>query len=536
MITRILLLLSLGLALAWLGARLLGGAGGTAEGERTAALVRFGPYQSGMSLRQAFESLPARAGRTELTLLQDNTEAWVARWRMLEDTRETLDVSYFILREDLFGAAFLGALLELAHRGVRVRLLFDAQGTVMSFTSPRGNDWLDTLANHENIEIKIFRPLLNRYAEALLTINPVALVASEHDKIMVADRRVGMIGGRNISAEYFADPRDMDKAFEDLDVILQGEATSEFLIAAFETQYRREAAVPIRPERLDITSYAEELHLAYLAMDAWLKDYRLAPAAAGRIAELGLTWLEDLARYPRLRGAYDAPRPAADADAETRLLDSRTRLERDDDAIGEAITRLLRSAREEVLIVSPYLVLSENAVAVLAEAGARGVAITVLTNSPLSSDNAMSQAFFLEQWPELLARVPGLRIFVVDRPGTLHSKVAVFDGRVTLVGTYNLDPISMQVNSEIMAAVWSAEFARQAAALPRAQLAAGPPLTYEYRIERDAQGRPVRGDDGAPVVAFGPADHSAPEQWPKIQVYWNMLRTAEKLTGFSPIF
>src|SRR5690606_34280136 len=158
---------------------------------------------------------------------------------------------------------------------------------------------------------------------------------------------------------------------------------------------------------------------------------------------------------------------------------------------GEGMTRLLQSAREEVLIVSPYLVLSKEAVAELAEAGARGVAITVLTNSPLSSDNALSQAFFLEQWPELLARVPGLRIYVVDRPGTLHPVVAVFDRRVTLVGTYNLDPISMQVNSEIMAAVWSEEFARQAAALPRAQIERGPPLTYEYRIERDARGRPV---------------------------------------------
>lgn len=536
MVRKIALVLVFGLVAVWASAYVLHGADGEREREAARALAPFGPYRPGMSVRQAFESLPAAAGRTRLTLLVHNPEAWVARWRMLEDARESLDVAYFILREDLFGAAFLGALLEKADRGVHIRLLLDAQGTVMSFTSPRGNDWLDTLANHPNVDVKLFRPLLNRYAEALLTVNPVALIASEHDKIIVADHRVGMIGGRNISAEYFADPRDMKGAFEDMDVILEGRATSDYLTQAFETQYWREAAAPVRPERVDITSYAERLRLAYRAMDAWLKDRPLARAAAARIEELKLPWRDDLARYPRLRGAYHAPPAAPDANAETRLLDSRTRLERGGDAIGEGMARLARSARDSILIVTPYLVLSDDAVRVLADAGSRGVAITVLTNSPLSSDNALSQAFFLEQWPELLARVPELRIFVVDRAGTLHSKLAVFDDQVTLIGTYNLDPISMQVNSEIMAAVWSRTFAREAGALPRAQLAAGPPLTYEYRIERDDAGRPVRDDDGAPVVAFGPADHSDPAQWRKIRVYWSMLRAVEKLTGFSPIF
>ena len=64
----------------------------------------------------------------------------------------------------------------------------------------------------------------------------------------------------------------------------------------------------------------------------------------------------------------------------------------------------------------------------LAEAAGRGVRITILTNSPLSSDNAMSQAVFLEQWPELLARLPGARLFVTGDRHNLHGKLAVFDG------------------------------------------------------------------------------------------------------------
>src|SRR5690606_13385560 len=110
-VTRILLLLTLGFALAWVGGRLFGGSSGAGDGERAPALAVFGPYKEEMCLRGAFASLTAAAGPTALALLQDNPDAWVARWRMLERTRESLDVSYFILREDLFGAAFLGALL-----------------------------------------------------------------------------------------------------------------------------------------------------------------------------------------------------------------------------------------------------------------------------------------------------------------------------------------------------------------------------------------------------------------------------------------
>lgn len=92
----------------------------------------------------------------------------------------------------------------------------------------------------------------------------------------------------------------------------------------------------------------------------------------------------------------------------------------------------------------------------LEEAARCGVAITIVTNSPVSSDNALSQAFFLEQWPELLARMPTMRLFVAGR-ANLHTKAVTFDGQIGMVGTCNLDPLSMAFNSEVMAAMWSRE-------------------------------------------------------------------------------
>lgn len=520
-----------GVMAAWLAGRLL--IERSVARPADLAPTHFGRYSPEMDLRAGFESLPA--GETAaLTLLSNNTDAWIARWRLLARTRHTLDISYFILRQDIFGAAFLGHLLKKSGDGVAIRLLLDAQGTTMS-SNIRGNDYLDTIANARNIELKLYRPLLNRYVEALVKLNPAAAMASEHDKIIVADGARGMIGGRNISAEYFAHPEDDPHAFRDMDVVLEGHGMAQGLTRAFEVEYASDHARSIRPEAVDIADAAPDLLLAYYLMDAWLHDKPPAPAVLDEIAKRKLPWRDEIEKYPLLRGRIAKPEARA-LRAETRLLDSHARLHASADAIAEGLARLTRSARTRILIVSPYLVLSETAVKVLEDAGRRGVDIDVLTNSPISSDNALSQAFFLEQWPELLARVPRLQIFVVGEKRTLHSKLMIFDGQAAVIGTYNLDPVSMGVNSELMAAVWSEAFARQAALQPSRLIAAGAPKVYEYRIQRDANGEAVRDTNGKPIVAFGPNDHSPPEEWKQVQVYWKMLRAAEHLPGFSPIF
>jgi phosphatidylserine/phosphatidylglycerophosphate/cardiolipin synthase-like enzyme len=499
-------------------------------------LTDFGPYRAGMTLRETFQSFPSAGEKqTRLTLFPNNVDAWAMRWHLLAQARQTIDISYFILREDVFGAAFLGHLLQKANEGVKIRVMLDSQGTTMSFTSPTGSDWLDTLAGTRGIEVKLYRPIVSRYLEAIATANPVAAFASEHDKILVCDRKRGMIGGRNISTEYFANPKDFPKAFQDTDVALDGEQVARGLTDAFLVQFESAGAHKLDREKINLADYTGDLLLAYRAMDAWLKGQTPDPELAARIKTADLSWIEELKHFPRSRGSgRHVPEP--DANAETRLLDSNTRMNAHADNIGEALMRLVHSSRKNILLVSPYLVLSDDAIHALEQAGQRGVRITLLTNSPISSDNAISQAFFQEQWPHLLARVPNLRLYVTGAARTLHSKLMVFDNQVALVGTYNLDPVSMGVNSEIMAAVWSARFADDVAALPRTQLARGAPTVYEYRIRRDRAGRAVLDKDGDPIVAFGPRDQASPEQWRKTQVVWGLLRAANKVPGMPALF
>lgn len=490
------------------------------------------PAPEGTTLRDVFETLPLEGGPdSRIVLLEENAEAWGARWRLLAEARERLDISYFILKRDIYGFSFLGHLLHKAREGVRIRILLDALGTKLS-RDIRGNDYLDTLAGHENVAVKMYRPWIFRFADAFLTLNPVALVACDHDKILIADGRTAVTGGRNIGKEYFADPGDDPKAFRDVDVVFRGREIGDSLSHVFDVEFESGEARPVSPDTVDVVDTGEDLLLAYHAMDAWLRGRPVPDGIRRAIRGKGVSWLDDLEKSPHLRGAL-AGKPNGPIDAEVRLVDSRTRFLESGDPISVSLLRLVGSANRDIIIQTPYLVLPRELVSAFEKASARGVRITVLTNSPLSSDNAPSQAFFLEQWPDLLARVPTLRLFVAGDRHNLHSKVGAIDGRLGLIGTYNLDPFSMAINGEVISAVWSERFVRMLRANMQRLIAGGPPVVYEYRIARDGQGRPERDGEGKVVVAFGPRDHSTPEQWKDVRRYWNLLRIAKMLPGVS---
>lgn len=490
------------------------------------------PPSASKTLREVFERLPAEGvADSRIQLLDENQASWAARWRMLAEAREKLEISYFILDDDIFGVSFLGHLLQKAREGVQIRILLDAIGTTLS-REISGNDYLDALAASGNVTVKMYRPYFYRYRDAFLTLNPLSILVCEHDKIIVADGKRALIGGRNIAQEYMAHQLDYARSFRDADVVLTALRTGTALEAVFDAGFKSAESLEVEREVVDIKDSAADLLLAYRAMDAWLRGRPVPKETARAIRDKGLSWLDDLDKLPRLRGAL-GKRYSADITAEVRLLDSRPRLMKSDDAISKSLAKLARVARKEIFIEVPYLILSRHAVSVFEQAAAQGVAITILTNSPVSSDNAMSQAFFLEQWPKVLERVPTLRLFVAGDAHNIHAKAATIDNQLALIGTYNLDPLSMSFNGELMAAIWSSEFAAQLVKKPRQLIAEGPPLVYEYRIARDGQGRAVRDKNGNIIVAFGPENHVRPGEWKEIQFYRKLVRVAAKLPGTS---
>jgi phosphatidylserine/phosphatidylglycerophosphate/cardiolipin synthase-like enzyme len=467
-------------------------------------------------LAAAFDRLPKDGGQAGLRTLSSNVDAWAARWTLLSQARRTIDVVYFGVENDTYGLAFLGHLLHKAEQGVKVRLVIDARGS-----AGLPPDYLEALVRTGNAQVRIYNNMLPALGRALLSVNPAAAIASTHDKILVVDGQRSLTGGRNIGHHYFADVSDDPAAWIDCDLLIDGEPTARALTAVFE---RELAAARDGGEVLGRSAFrTDELQRRYRAMDAWLRDAPVASADAHFV-------IDHSALRGHLRG-----QSLATATADVRVLNKSSMVDEEDNSIMQAIFDVAMAAEDEIFLQTPYFVLHQRGLELLTALHGRGVKVNIITNSPMSSDSAISQALFVEQWPELMAAAPNLRLFVVKTPERLmHAKRAVIDDKVVFIGTYNLDPLSRAVNSEVAAVAWSEDAARATRDEMRALIASDE--VVEYRIKRGEGGRPLRFLAGHPragrvQVAYGPRDHTAPARMDELWVLAGALRGAEPFAG-----
>lgn len=265
----------------------------------------------------------------------------------------------------------------------------------------------------------------------------------------------------------------------------------------------------------------------------------LTPAPIGEVRSQIAGSVRELALYPSLRGVPPPEGPWFDVDA--RVLDSRTRPHRQEaDAANQQILSFVRAARERVVLLNPYVVLTKTGFDELKALCARKVEVTIFTNSPSSSDSSFTQALFLRMWPEILAGCSTARIFVWSLWQPLHGKVAVIDDDITLVGSYNVDYVSAYLNGEIGLVMRSVAFADHMRAVIEDEIARGEPLVLEYRIERDAQGEAVRhppghANAGQPVELYGPRDHVPAYTLLRLRALQNALDAAGAAIFIEPL-
>jgi putative cardiolipin synthase len=517
------------------------------------------------STRDAFVHLHGDAGRSGVVTLADNATAWAARWQLVTQATRRIDLGTFIYDDDVFGRALLGALLARAQAGVRVRLLVDGRGSLALATPWFGRDDLSALvsAGRGRVDVHVFNPPWNHALVALLSLDATAVSAGSHNKLLVVDD-TAIVGGRNVSAHSFLTLAEDRGAVDDADVVLDGRAAVEAVDEIFARDFIAGRRDDVGTALSGGDRRADELLLLSFAMDGWLRQrappgdndvdnnvdndvdvvvdrlLRDALLRLGRSTDVTTNAttnarvreaVRQLVGYRSIRGTLPLPPlPRVDAPAKIVSTPSRPRSPDDDDAT-DALLRAIAGARHSIVFETPSFILHPSLLLALQAAGARGVDITVLTNGPRSSDSRFSQALFIDSWPELLARVPRLRIFAARMPQMQHGKRAVFDDALSFTGTFNLDPFSTQMNSETIVAVWSPALASSI----RAALAARLPQMDEYRIARHPDGRARRHPAGHEhagdvVVVFGPRDQVGASEIARIE------RVKAFLLGVRPLF
>jgi len=398
-------------------------------------------------------------------LLIDGIEALAARVLMAKRAERSIDAQYYLITNDLIGYGFIGVLLEAADRGVRVRLLVDDIQTT-------GYDaGMAALDSHPNFEVRIFNPFAVRSSRGAANITQFSRVNRRmHNKSFTADNQVTLIGGRNIAAEYFAFRDDVN--FGDVDVVAIGEVTRD-VSRMFDSYWNHYAAAPVpafakMPEdpaaalealrgRID-TAVGELKNTPYLeAFDDSMAKFVASDASA-------YTW----APYELV---YDSPDKSDKDKAETAA------------SIITPLAEAVKAAEKEVIIISPYFVPRQGGIEFLSGLSERGVDVTVITNSLAATNHAIVHSGYVPSRRPLLEN--GVRIFEVrpdasisgvERGGmsenrggagaaiaTLHTKAFIVDRERIFIGSFNWDPRSAFINTELGVIIDSPEIAGFAA-------------------------------------------------------------------------
>jgi putative cardiolipin synthase len=401
-----------------------------------------------------------RNGESAHWLLDANQLALTARVALADEAAVSLDLQYFIWQSDATGHLLADRVLHAADRGVRVRILMDDFGV-----AGKGADVLK-LDAHPNVEVRVFNPWSrrgSRFATATeFLTRAYELNRRMHNKTYIADGRFAVLGGRNIGDRYFGVYEPFVQ--NDLDVMVAGPAARE-VAATFDAYWNSEHSYRIasfvrdeRPHRpLDETR--AELHATIETRAAALAPFTLEPGDWS-------PYLEELvATFVPARASLLWESPEIWNEARPRLYDS--------------FVELVASARKEVLISSPYFIPDARFRRLLRELVARGVRVVVVTNSLATNNHVVAHTGY-RRWRrdvlaagvelyELRSDAEALSLYVTPPASSgrlgLHTKAVIVDGERAFVGSPNVDPRSMVLNTEIGLVGDGVELARRVGAL-----------------------------------------------------------------------
>jgi cardiolipin synthase C len=437
-------------------------------------------HQNSRLGRELEPQLAAHPSQSGFRLLSNGPDALATRLALIDGAEQTLDAQYFLLEDDAVGDLVLDRMLAAAGRGVRVRILIDDWYQV-------GQDRrLAAIGAHPNVEVRIFNPAGRPRWSALTRplhylFGPRRVIKRMHNKAMIVDNTVAIVGGRNIADGYFTVSDDHN--FGDLDLLAAGPIAGQVSVA-FDEFWNDRLAIPVE-------AFVPRQETARHSLDAREipKEFRgTAPSSPytsyppgyepGRmlaVDRLALVWAQGEVVYDRpgkVLGRIDRNPPAS---------------------VVFKLKEVLDGAGSEALMISPYLVPGESGMEYCRHLRDRGVVVKVLTNSLASTDEVAPHAAYEKYRADLLRC--GVQLYELrpdperrDRQrredegrsagSGLHAKCLIVDQNVVFVGSLNLDPRSLQWDTQNGILVRSEELARQLTTI----FARRTSLGYAYRV------------------------------------------------------
>ncbi|CAG9185288.1 Cardiolipin synthase C [Cupriavidus laharis] len=411
--------------------------------------------------------LAQRPGESLFYPLSSGPDALAARLAMARAAQRTLDLQTYIFETTGTGAAVLGDIIDAADRGVRVRLLLDDMHT-------GGMDKvLSAIDSHPNIEVRLFNPFANRGARWLEMLWSFSrLDRRMHNKSMTVDNQISLVGGRNIGDAYFSARTDID--FSDLDVLVAGPVVPQ-VSAVFDEYWNDASSYPV----VALIPEGKEAPEAMRALRKRLEvrgDQAKASSYVQELLDSGLA-----------KGIESGHMPGYTGKA-TVVSDNAAKITERAEGDGYAtvrLERLIRAAKNEVVLVSPYFVPDDDGEAWLIALAKRGIRVRILTNSFAANDVSAVHAGYAPHrealvaagielyelkpsaYAELAQRGKGAgsgsrsRSWLASSRASLHAKNYIVDRHLVFIGSLNMDPRSAKLNTEMGVVLDSPALARR---------------------------------------------------------------------------
>ena len=401
--------------------------------------------------------LPLREQNPNLTgyhVLYDPLEALAARIELINKAEKSLDLQYYIWDNDKIGALALHAMIKAADRGVKIRLLVDDNN------AKKMEGIYMALDQHTNIDVKLYNPYRFRHFRPVdMVLDLKRINRRMHNKSFIADNQIALIGGRNMSNQYYNVSDNYQ--FSDVDVMLVGAASDE-IIHSFDEYWNDDYAFPVR-QLVNPRHYS----LRFDSLKQQLDDYNQEATVVNYLDLANRShafddWLNNKIQFDWVKAEVVKDSPSK--------IKSKAKKE---EHLNFQLLNRLDKPEQSVDIVSAYFVPEKKGAERLKNLRADGIKVRVLTNSFQANDVPLVHAFYSKYRQDLLENDIQLYEFL-SRPdaenlntntkelaekskvslkglsrSSLHAKLMAIDEKQVFIGSFNFDPRSAYLNTEI---------------------------------------------------------------------------------------
>ncbi|UUS64656.1 MULTISPECIES: phospholipase D family protein [unclassified Acinetobacter] len=401
--------------------------------------------------------LPLREQNPNLTgyhVLYDPLEALAARIELINKAEKSLDLQYYIWDNDKIGALALHAMIKAADRGVKIRLLVDDNN------AKKMEGIYMALDQHANIDVKLYNPYRFRHFRPVdMVLDLKRINRRMHNKSFIADNQIALIGGRNMSNQYYNVSDNYQ--FSDVDVMLVGAASDE-IIHSFDEYWNDDYAFPVR-----LLVNPRHYSLRFDSLKQQLDDYNQEATVVNYLDLANRShafddWLNNKIQFDWVKAEVVKDSPSK--------IKSKAKKE---EHLNFQLLNRLDKPEQSVDIVSAYFVPEKKGAERLKNLRADGVKVRVLTNSFQANDVPLVHAFYSKYRQDLLEHDVQLYEFL-SRPdaenlntntkelaekskvslkglsrSSLHAKLMAIDEKQVFIGSFNFDPRSAYLNTEI---------------------------------------------------------------------------------------